>query len=354
MKLSICIPTYNRADNLVNCLNSIALNMGRSEVDFEVCISDNGSTDHTGQVVLNAKKKLDIKYQKNQENVGRVRNYLKVVEMADGKFVWLLGDDDLLLPDAIAKIGALINTHNHVDFFYINSFHLTTEYVAAFPQPFDTVNLPKDMKPFSSWGESGEMPFMDLVNPKISFDFLGGMFLAVFRRRNWLEHARKLDKAAISDPREFSHYDNTFPHVKIFSSAFAQSKAYFQAEPLSVNLMGTREWAPMSPLVQSVRLIESLYEFRKNGLPYFQYLRCKNFALGNFIPDFVKMLMDRSNSGVVYIKPLRLIIQNCVYPNFYLSPFYYCVKKLKRSITKNRHSPEVDVIGSKKEVKYEK
>lgn len=329
MKISICIPTYNRAKHLANCLQSIMLNTQSARADIQVCVSDNCSTDETECVVRRAQESLAIKYQKNHSNLGRVRNYLNVVDMADGDFVWLVGDDDLLMPYALEKLSELINKHSDIDFFYINSFHLTTAYVSAYPQPFDTANLPKDMVPFSAWAVSGEMRFLDLVNPKISFDFLGGMFLAVFRRGNWLRSVGVLDEVAILDTKPFSHFDNTFPHVKIFTKAFANSRAFFYAEPLSVCLTGAREWAPMSPLINSVRLIEALDEYRKNGLPYIRYVQCKNYALKSFIPDFAKMFIHQDESGFTYIRPLRLIYNNWLYPNAYLSVVYFVVGKLK-------------------------
>ena len=43
-KLSICIPTYNRPDELINCLNSIYIaHKNFNKFNFEICISDNGS-----------------------------------------------------------------------------------------------------------------------------------------------------------------------------------------------------------------------------------------------------------------------------------------------------------------------
>ena len=47
-KLSICIPTYNRPGQLPNCLNSICIAKANSNLDFDVCISDNGDTDCAG------------------------------------------------------------------------------------------------------------------------------------------------------------------------------------------------------------------------------------------------------------------------------------------------------------------
>jgi len=332
MKISICIPTYNRAKNLVNCLESLVLNKNILSIDFEVCISDNFSSDNTESIVDSFKKKLPIKYHKSPLNVGRVKNYLNVVNLAKGDFIWLIGDDDLLLENAIFEIDRLISSNVDVDFFYINSYCLESDFLKSFEQPFNTKYLPKNMPRFSSWNEDGQLAFMSLINPKISFDFLGGMYLCVFKKENWIRNINILNPEAVNDEREFSHFDNTFPHVKIFSKAFANSKAYFYSNPLSVNLSGVREWTTLSPLINSVRLVESLYEFRLNGLSYFKYFIYKNSSLSNFIPDLFKIIFYKGNTGIDYINPVKLIIFNCIYPNFYLSIFYFFYKKIKRKI----------------------
>lgn len=330
MKLSICIPTYNRASHLANCLNSIILCNSQSEFNFEICVSDNGSGDDTEAVVRHAQSFVDIKYHRNSNNIGIPRNFLQVVSMADGEFIWLIGDDDLLVPEAIRALHRLIDFHPGVDFFYVNSFHLHTEFLKDFPSPFDTKDLPNNMAPFSKWPVAGEMAFIDLVNPKISFDFLGGMFLSVFRKSNWMQNVDVLDKDAILDNRLFSHFDNTFPHVKIFAHSFSKSNAYFNPKPLIVCLGGAREWSPMYPFIHSVRLVEALTEYRKNGLSYWRYLYYKNFALNNFIPDLIYILLHKKNSGYVYISPLKLLFEYCWFPNFYLSFFYFIGRRLRR------------------------
>lgn len=332
MKLSICIPTYNRAKHLVNCLESINSMSFKNKSLLEVCVSDNCSTDETELVVRKMQSKINIKYSRNKVNLGIPQNFINVVNMASGEFVWLIGDDDLLLPDAFDKLFFLLDKYNDVDFFYINSYHLDTEYVLSYPQPFNTSFLPKKMKQFSSYKKTGTLFFLDLINPKISFDFLGGMFLSVFKRSKWQENINVLNPIALSDLRTFSHFDNTFPHIKIFAKAFANSKAFFHSEPLSVCLTGAREWSPMYPFVHSVRLVEALDEYKKNGLPYLRYLWCRNFALNNFIPDIVSMYLNRKSSGYVYVNPFNLVIKNCFFPNFYLSFFYYFIRKFKNSI----------------------
>ena len=330
MKLSICIPTYNRSTHLKNCLNSIILCDSKSKFNFEVCVSDNCSSDDTESVVRHAQSFIDIKYQKNSSNIGIPRNFLQVVSMADGEFIWLIGDDDLLMPYAIIDLFKLFDAHPNVDFFYVNSFHLHSEFLKNFPSPFDTKNLPNNMIPFSKWPVSGEIPFLDLVNPKISFDFLGGMFLSVFRKSNWMQNVDVLDRDAILDMRLFSHFDNTFPHLKIFAYSFSTSKAYFNVNPLNVCLTGAREWSPMYPLVRSVRLVEALTEYRKNGLSFWRYLYYKNFALNNFVPDFINIILHKKESGYNYINPVKLLLNYCWFPNIYLSIFYLIGRRFFR------------------------
>ena len=171
LQLSICIPTFKRAKHLNNCLNSILLAKKAPGFDFEICISDNGSTDDTEKIVKRYIDKLPIKYSKNAANLGIPRNFLKVVSIASGEFVWLLGDDDLLMPDAFLKIADLFDKNQTCDFFYINSNHLNTEFIFKYDQPFNTKNLPIKMIPVSKYKETGPLAFIELIDPKISFDF---------------------------------------------------------------------------------------------------------------------------------------------------------------------------------------
>ena len=332
--LSICIPTRNRSTLLANCLNSLCSARERSQLAFQICVSDNNSDDNTETVVRQAQQQLTIQYRKQDTNVGFARNLLSVVSMATGDFVWAIGDDDLLMPDAISRLFLLMQQHPLVDFFYVNSFLLDADYLAPYPHPFDTDNLPKLMSAFSTFNNEGEMPFLDLINPDVSFDFLGGIFLSVFRKRNWDLNTHVLNGAALMDDRVQSHFDNTFPQIKIFANAYRSSRAYFNAAPLIVSLSGssTREWAPMYPLVRSVRLLQGLQAYRSKGLPYWKYLRCKNRALKHFVPDLIRLLLDRENSGYRYINPLLLVLESFLFPNFYLSVISLVGRKL-RSLT---------------------
>src|SRR3989338_7717414 len=71
--LSICIPTYNRAHYLKECLDSIVAQFNDSEVrdNVEVVVSDNASLDKTRELAEEYCRKFNnIKYFRNNENIG--------------------------------------------------------------------------------------------------------------------------------------------------------------------------------------------------------------------------------------------------------------------------------------------
>ena len=104
--ISIAIPTYNRAANLKNLLNCIALQVKKLGGLVEICISNNNSSDNTGEIVKSFQEKYPdlIKYNENKENLGPDRNILKVMEMSSGDFIWTFGDDDTIVENGINKV----------------------------------------------------------------------------------------------------------------------------------------------------------------------------------------------------------------------------------------------------------
>jgi abequosyltransferase len=114
LKLSIGIPTFNRAECLRQCLNSIVCQFTNPLISerVEIVISDNNSSDNTALVVAEFQQKFsNIVYKKNVENFGVDRNILQVVEMSGGQYMWLLGDDDALFPGTLEYILKTFEQH---------------------------------------------------------------------------------------------------------------------------------------------------------------------------------------------------------------------------------------------------
>lgn len=106
MLLTIGIPTRNRAGYLRDLLVSLEHQAGESivsECGLEILVSDNASTDETQELVSSVADRLVIlRHWKNATNLGARGNYHKLVEEARGRFLWIIGDDDLLLDGGLA------------------------------------------------------------------------------------------------------------------------------------------------------------------------------------------------------------------------------------------------------------
>lgn len=103
--LSICIPTYNRAGYLKECLNSILIAVAGYEREIEIVISDNASTDGTGDVIRAFQGTHPwIRYHRNEKNIGADRNIYAVATMGEGEYIWVIGDDDKIEPEAIERV----------------------------------------------------------------------------------------------------------------------------------------------------------------------------------------------------------------------------------------------------------
>lgn len=99
MMLTIYIPTYKRHE-LRACLESITPQLN---YDVEVWVSDN-DPERSAQVVCDDFPQ--VKYRSNHLNIGADGNCLRGMVTGRGDYVWVVGDDDLLLPGAVeATLG---------------------------------------------------------------------------------------------------------------------------------------------------------------------------------------------------------------------------------------------------------
>jgi hypothetical protein len=259
-------------------------------------------------------------------------NFLKVVSMAKGRFVWMIGDDDLIIQNSIGNLLELFDKYKTVDFFYLNSYHLNKEFLTDFKHPFNTKHLPSDMKCFSNYPVSKLLNFINLIDPKISFDFLGGIYLCVFSKKKWDQGLNSLDFKKASDSQTFSNFENTFPHIKIFANGFKNSLAFYSKDCFTVNLHGVREWSNYYPLIRCVRIPEALAEYKKNGLSVLNYYKYNNQIALDFIPNFLYMFKNKGSTGFEYIHPIRLIFNNMIYLNFYFSVIKYLYYKTFKKV----------------------
>lgn len=100
---SIIIPTYNQADYLIKCLDSV---FKQTFDNFEIIVIDNYSTDKTYEIIKNSKKKIIYKKIKNKGIIAKSRNL--GLKLASGQWISFLDSDDFWTRDKLEKTYNLI------------------------------------------------------------------------------------------------------------------------------------------------------------------------------------------------------------------------------------------------------
>ncbi len=102
--VSVCIPTYNGAQFLHECIDSI---LSQNFHDFELLIVDDRSSDNTVDIASEyAAKDSRIKVVINSQNLGLVGNWNRCLEIANGEWIKFVFQDDLLAPECLEKMMA--------------------------------------------------------------------------------------------------------------------------------------------------------------------------------------------------------------------------------------------------------
>lgn len=98
VKVSVCVITYNHAEYIESCLQSLVEQ--ETVFSFEIIVADDCSTDSTSELVLNFEKKYPNKIFSiiRAKNIGATKNYLDVHSRARGNIVFHMDGDDVAYP----------------------------------------------------------------------------------------------------------------------------------------------------------------------------------------------------------------------------------------------------------------
>lgn len=177
--LSICIPTYNRAGFLRECLSSIEL--ADLNCAVEIVVSDNASTDNTLEVLEEFKATLPLRYVVQPENLGPDRNFDAVITAAQGEYCWLLGSDDVVEPGGVSRLVSALSSYrvDIVQFGYVQGdLHLRPRHRASPPAGH-----------VSATPEALVAYLIAQSNMSLLFTFISAY---AFRRSVWMERQERI------------------------------------------------------------------------------------------------------------------------------------------------------------------
>ena len=218
-KLSICIATYNRGAFISESLDSL---LGQISECVEIVVVDGASPDNTSEVMANYVSSYpQVKYFREQENSGVDADFDKAVGYATGEYCWLMTDDDLLEPGAIAVILAAIPEGE--DLIVVNSKIRNSDLTVEFESRrllFDADKLYQR--------EDRELMFAELA---AYLSFIG---CVVIRRQFWLSRNRE------------TYYGSLFIHVGVIFQSPAIENVRVIVEPLIIVRYGNAMWTARS------------------------------------------------------------------------------------------------------------
>lgn len=203
--VTIMIPTYNQAHCVHKAIESA---LAQDYPNLEVAVADDCSPDQTQEIMQKYLKDKRVKYFRNKTNLGRVRNYKKLLEeYASGEWVVNCDGDD----------------------FYIDN-HFISEAI-------EIINMYKDEKiVFLSGGKISEFINRTVCHlPKIDEDVKlvsGKDYFLSFEKEMRLSHLTTLYKRDVAKSIDFYRYDipstdrESFLRLALHGNVVLVKKAY--------------------------------------------------------------------------------------------------------------------------------
>lgn len=218
-RLSICIATLNRARFLKETLDSI---LDQASDEVEVVIVDGASSDATEEAVHSLQRRFPcIQYIRRDKAMGVDRDFDAAVQHASGEYCWLLCDDDVLKPGAIAEV--LSGTQRGHSLLVVNADVWDAGYSKLLEER--RMKIDED-RVYPSSGIEGL--FSDTAG---YLTFIGGV---VIRRDLWMARERE------------RYFGTEFVHVGVIFQAPMPGTALVISKPLISIRYGMAQWTERS------------------------------------------------------------------------------------------------------------
>lgn len=234
-------------------------------------VSDCASVDHTWQVISSYRDKPYVRAVRLSAPAGYLANWANAVEAASGEYIWMVGDDDWIVPGGVNHVLSTVANHISMDYFFTNHFfapvqqrnHLIKQELdggstGAFRPPlkrcarqvFEDHSLAK-------WEDLWDLP------PG------GGLWLHtsivghILRRRIWLANTpwmKALSPHEKPSPRLY------YPHNVIVAEAMVGRPCYFIGKLSVLMSGGAQEWGRIWPILTVVVLPQVVALYRSLGV----------------------------------------------------------------------------------------
>ncbi len=291
--LSICIPTFNRAELLELCLATVLPQLTAFPYEVECVISNNASTDHTSELIARFAAQYPVKVFRNDTNIGIIANITKCAsELASGEFVLLIGDDDAVCTGAVEKILKSLRLLDAPDLLALNVGYLPRSERPTAANAMGGVPA-ITAKTLRRSELEGVVTFDNLLEGPCA-DFTAS-YSVVIRRRLWKEY---FPSACHDEP--FTSVRTTYPSGYIIANAMPGRLAAAIASPaiMIYEMPGSEySWARYRAINSLIYFTLLLRIFEQNGIasrilkPYYVY------QLSNRGSELGDLLWNKNSNG---------------------------------------------------------
>lgn len=239
--LTIGIPTFNRSKMLKLSLKSLVMQIEPYSEYIDIVISDNCSDDDTEKVAkefCNTTK--FIRYYKNNKNIGINNNVYRIVhQYTNSEFLWIIGDDDMIVNGGIPLIINSIIKNHDIKGFYIN-YGVTT--IINRDDSIKNNNSNYDFELSDIFIKEQEEVKLDSIsqlitkasNPIATFFAISCM---IVKTSLW-EKYTEWDKEEMSN---YTVYKYAYPHMRTFMQPFVNSELVCIGKPIFMFASHDRE-----------------------------------------------------------------------------------------------------------------
>jgi glycosyltransferase involved in cell wall biosynthesis len=205
-RIGVAIPTYKRPDLLARCVRSIIAS--GSEYSVPIYVIDDSGNDTNLKVISSLIAEYPhLHHIRNEANIGIDRNIVKSVNCCKTDFVWIIGEDDLLKPQAIKRVLDVLDHHDYA-FVYANYSYVSNDYARIIrDRRLDLSDGPMEGNHF-------------IARYLWAIGFIGA---CIINKKQWVQ----------ADSEKY--IGTYFAHVGVIAEAIAERSLYVIGESLTLN-----------------------------------------------------------------------------------------------------------------------
>jgi glycosyltransferase involved in cell wall biosynthesis len=327
--LSICIPTFNRADYLRDALKYLLPAVNNMNDIVELIISDNCSTDGTDELLKELPKSPWIHCARNKTNEGPLRNFLSCVNLAKGEYIWFVGDDDVIRPEGLTHLLQVLKDHRDIDYFIVNAITITTDQRNYLSSILDNDIISKQQNTrFKSLSDKDVTSFNEYIDPDFDNVFLGAMMCNVLRRSIWQNGIIGIDQNA-----PMGSLVGTYLVCDILARYMVGKPSYYVGFPCIVALWGHQEWKGYMPIIFAYTFYAIVDRYEENGVEPWRIDKCRRYLHLHSATAIYRLSLYKSLPGKEFFSLRKHLLRywkhSELWSGLLITPFNYLGYKLR-------------------------